>query len=311
MGKDGRSDMTEPGRIAAVGMFDGVHLGHQFLIDFMRREGEARGLVPTAFTFSPHPLAVIRPGSHPRLLSTVPARRDLLLEAGAAYVEVIDFDEDTRRLTAAEFLAMLHDRYNVRALVLGFNNHFGSDRPEGVVPYREIGATLGVDVVQAPGYCGGGAPVSSSIIRGRVAAGDVSGAAAGLGRPYSLSGKVVGGKQLGRTIGFPTANIEVESPDLLIPANGVYACEAVLADGSAYAAMTNIGQRPTVDAEGAPVSIEAHLLGYDGDLYGEKLVVRFWERIRDERRFDSVAALRRQLEDDAATTHGMLACYGR
>ena len=297
--------MPGPGRIAAVGMFDGVHLGHQFLIDFMRREGEKRGLVPTAFTFSPHPLAVIRPGSHPRLLSTVSRRRDLLLEAGADYVKVIDFDEETRQLTAAEFLAMLHARYNVRALVLGFNNHFGSDRPEGVAPYREIGAALGVDVVQAPGYCGG-VPVSSSIIRGRVSAGEVRGAADGLGRPYSLSGNVVGGKQLGRTIGFPTANIEVESPDLLIPANGVYACEAVLADGGAYAAMANIGQRPTVDAEGAPVSIEAHLLGYDGNLYGENLTVRFWERIRDERRFDSVDDLRRQLEDDAATTRRLI-----
>lgn len=305
MGKEGRIDMPGPGRIAAVGMFDGVHLGHQFLIDFMRREGEKRGLVPTAFTFSPHPLAVIRPGSHPRLLSTVSRRRDLLLEAGADYVKVIDFDEETRQLTAAEFLAMLHARYNVRALVLGFNNHFGSDRPEGVAPYREIGAALGVDVVQAPGYCGG-VPVSSSIIRGRVSAGEVRGAADGLGRPYSLSGNVVGGKQLGRTIGFPTANIEVESPDLLIPANGVYACEAVLADGGAYAAMANIGQRPTVDAEGAPVSIEAHLLGYDGNLYGENLTVRFWERIRDERRFDSVDDLRRQLEDDAATTRRLI-----
>ncbi|MCM1518981.1 MAG: riboflavin biosynthesis protein RibF [Pseudoflavonifractor sp.] len=294
--------MTREGRIAAVGMFDGVHRGHRFLIDFMRREGEARGLAPTVFTFSPHPLSVIRPGSHPRLLSTPEERRQRLLDAGARYVEILDFDQDLRNMTSRDFLAMLHDRHEVRALVMGFNNHFGSDRPEGLDSYRATGRDIGVEIVGAPEYDGDSGPISSSIIRQMIARGDVAGASTALGRPYTLGGHVGGGKQLGRTIGYPTANLLPDSDDLLIPAPGVYACEATLPDGTTRPAMTNIGHRPTVDGEDGPLSIEAHLLDFTDDLYGRGLALSFVSRLRDERRFASLDELREQLGNDSRAT---------
>lgn len=294
-------DPAESRKMAAVGMFDGVHRGHRSLISELRQQARLRGLEPVAFTFTAHPMAVIAPQKCPPMLSSAEERCAMLREAGAAEATALDFAA-IRGLTAAGFMAMLRDTYSVDALLMGFNNHIGSDRLTTPEEYRQAGAEAAVEVLFAEEYRGEGAPCSSSVIRSDIAAGNVDDAAIRLGRPYTVSGEVIGGRQLGRTIGFPTANLL--SRQELLPANGVYAADTEI-DGHTYRTIVNIGHRPTVDIAGAPVSIEAHLIGYSGDLYGHTLHLDMLRRLRDERRFGSVDALAAQLRADAACALGI------
>ncbi|MCM1337774.1 MAG: riboflavin biosynthesis protein RibF [Candidatus Amulumruptor caecigallinarius] len=287
-------------RIAAVGTWDGVHLGHRHLLAHLISEGERRTLAPTAVTFATHPLATVRPERVPRMLCTLDERVRRLHEAGVMDVVVLDFDENLRRLTAREFLEMLRRDYGVEAVILGFNNSFGSDRLGSFEDYREAGAQVGVEVLCAPEWCAGEEHVSSSAVRRLIAEGAVEHAAALLSRPVTLSGMVVEGKQLGRTIGFPTANLAV-SADAAVPGPGVYAADALLHTGERHRAIVNIGYRPTVDrSPDARESIEAHLLNFHGDLYGHPVTLTFLKRLRDEQRFPDLTALRAQLTRDAA-----------
>lgn len=293
-------------RIAAVGVFDGVHAGHRFLIGELARLGRERGLEPMAVTFGNHPLEIVAPDRVPRRLLSVDGRCRMLRRAGASAVVVLPFTAELCAMTAREFMAMLHDRYGADALLLGFNNRIGSDGPYGMEEYRRIGRESGVEVIGAAEYTGEGAPVSSSAVRSMLAAGDVAGAARSLGYRYTLSGTVVGGRRIGRTIGFPTANVEPADPMAVMPACGVYAARAVVG-GVEWPAMVNIGHRPTVDEPGAPVSVEAHLVDFDGDLYGCRMDLRLVGRIRDEKRFGSVGELAAQLSRDRDACIGMLA----
>ncbi len=286
--------------MAAIGMFDGVHLGHRFLIGRLADEAHARGMRAVAVTFSRHPLAVIAPEREPGLLTSAHEKCRLLREAGADEVVMIDFTPELRKLTAEQFMRQLHDRHAIESLVIGYDHRFGSDSPKSE-DYPAIGERAGVEVTIAPPRDEGQTQISSSMVRRQLAQGDVEGAAAALGRPYSLDGIVESGKQLGRTIGFPTANLRPDTARML-PAEGVYAARAILPDGQTHPAMVNIGRRPTVDATGAPLSIEAHLIGYEGDLYGSRLDLQFMKRLRGECRFDTVDALRRQLTLDRAHT---------
>lgn len=308
-----------PRRIAAVGTFDGVHRGHQAVVGYLVAQGKARGLVPAVVTFSSHPLAVVRPERVPKSLCSVEQRTARLREAGVDDVILLTFDETLRQLTARDFIAMLHDRYGVDAIVLGFNNSFGSDRLKDFDDYVRAAAESDVEILPAPRYdhLGFGGDVSSTAIRHLIASGDVDSAARLLGHPVTLSGEVVGGKRLGRTIGFPTANLQVDS-SCAVPAEGVYACRAFVGvDGSGcdvdaaqhpcVPAMVNIGRRPTVDTSADPlVTVEAHLIGFNGDLYGSVISLEFVQRIRDERRFDSLEALIAQLEADRAATEEII-----
>lgn len=287
-------------RIAAVGTWDGVHLGHRHLLAHLIDEGRRRGLAPTAVTFATHPLATVRPERVPRLICSLEERVSRLHDAGVTDVVVLTFDEQLRRLTAREFLEMLRRDYGVRAVMLGFNNSFGSDRLNGFDAYRRAGAEAGVEVLCAPEWCAGEEHVSSSVVRHLIAEGAVDHAAALLSRPVTISGTVVGGKQVGRTIGFPTANLEV-SATAAIPGPGVYAADATLPGGERHRAIVNIGHRPTVDhSPDARQTIEAHLLDFNGDLYGLTLSLGFLRRLRSEQRFPTLAALRSQLKQDAA-----------
>lgn len=283
-----------PRRIAVVGMFDGVHTGHRHLLAQLKEEGRDHGLSPIAFTFPDHPLAVIAPEKAPKLLTTPQQKRLLIEELGVECV-MLDFDGELRMNSAAGFMRLMHDRYGVEALVMGFNNRFGHDAPRDFDEYRRVGENCGVTVIPATEYSPGGRRISSTEIRRLVAAGEVDEAAALLGRPYMIEGTVEEGKQLGRTIGFPTANLRPADPRQLIPLGGVYATSAI-----GYPAMTNIGSRPTVDTAGAP-TIETHIIGLDADLYGKPLTIAFHRRLRDERRFPTIDDLRRQLALDRAT----------
>lgn len=284
--------MSERGAIAAVGMFDGVHRGHQFMLSSLVEAGRQRGLEPVALTFSRHPIASLRPGAEPRRLTSNARRADLLRRYGAERVLEMNFDS-VREMKAAQFLRVL-ENLDVRTLLMGFNNHIGSDRlaigrvaAEGII--EVIGARPGEELSR----------VSSTAVRSALDQGDIAEAADMLGRVFSFRGKVVDGHHLGRTLGFPTANIEPEEPCQQLPADGVYAVD-VRIDGedSFRRGMANIGLRPTVESGTARRTIEINIFDFDGDLYGRTLEVAFLERLRDERRFGSVGELAEALAAD-------------
>ncbi len=174
---------TKRRRIAAVGMYDGVHRGHRFLLDYLKLEAGQRGLTPTAVTFRDHPLTVVRPEDAPALLTDPDRKMDLLSEAGAEDIIILDFNEKMRRMSARRFLSMLHKRWGIDALIVGFNNRFGRDRLDGIDQYRAIGGEIGIDIIEAPEYKGIASPISSSIIRAALSRGEVKEAAEALGHP--------------------------------------------------------------------------------------------------------------------------------
>lgn len=287
-------------RIAAVGMYDGVHRGHRFLLDYLKLEASQRGLTPTAVTFRDHPLTIVRPDEAPLLLCSPDEKLRLLTEAGVEDIVILDFNDKMRHFSARRFLSMLHKRWAIDTLIVGFNNRFGHDRVDGIEQYRAIGDEIGIDIIEAPEYKGIASPVSSSIIRSMLGRGDVKGAAEALGHPYILRGTVVDGRHLGRSLGFPTANLSPEPANSIVPAPGVYVAEAVIPSGEILPAVVNIGHRPTVedDPEQAPLSIEAHIIDWSGYLYGEHLELNFIGRLRDEKKFDSLDRLRQALRTD-------------
>lgn len=309
MESTGKQATTHPRRrkAAIVGMFDGVHLGHRFLIDRLKREASIRGMSPSVFTFPSHPLTVVNPAIAPRLLSTPEEKLSLLAGTGIRIPDIgfILFDEELRNLHAADFLGMLHDRYDVDFILRGFNNRFGTERNLSGDDYRRIAADCGIELVEADSLPFGDGenplPVSSSRIRQDIEEGNIEGANLMSGHPYRLTGTVVGGKRLGRTIGFPTANISVPHSAKLIPARGVYICVAE-ADGSRMKAMVNIGLRPTVDGPGSAQTIEAHIIDFNGDIYGKEVTLEFHKRLRDEILFSSPAELADRLEADRRIT---------
>ena len=286
--------------IATVGMFDGVHRGHRDLLRRLCDEADQRGLSPAVVTFDAHPLNLIAPDKAPLSLMTVDDKVAAIRAAGVDRVEVLTFDESLRKLTAKQFMERLRDRYDVAALLLGFNHRFGSDRIDDIAHYQSVGRELGMEVVRADELNDPTAPgICSSSIRLALSEGDVTSANAMLGRPYRLVGRVGCGHRLGRTIGFPTANIVALDPRQLIPARGVYAADVILPDGEKVRAMVNIGVRPTVDNSDRPeTTVEVHLIDWTGDLYGVTLAVDFLARMRSEMHFPSIEALRSQLASD-------------
>lgn len=278
-----------PHTAAAVGMFDGVHRGHQALAAHVRQAAAERGLQPAFFTFDRHPLQTVAPERAPRLLST-PDQRRRWLEPGLTVA--LPFDEAMRRMTAEEFMRMLRDDYGARLIAIGFNHRFGSDRLPDFEDYRRVAESLGIEAVLVREE---GEGISSSAIRQALAEGDIERANDMLGHPFALAGTVAHGQALGRSIGFPTANIIPAQPAQLIPCEGVYAGRLL-----GHPALVNIGHRPTVGDDGH-LSIEAHVIGYDGDLYGRPVELELTHRIRDERKFSSLDALRAQIALDKAS----------
>lgn len=287
-------------RMATIGTFDGVHRGHQAVLMELKSMSEALGLEPMVVTFDRHPLELIDPERAPRLLMRRRDRSDALRQI-VPYLAEIKFDEAVRRMTAAEFMAMLRDEHGVKALMLGFNHRFGSDGLQRFEQFEAEAKKLGMAVYQGVEQLSDDGRLSSTIIRQSLLDGNVESAAKCLTRPYRIVGHVTTGKQLGRQIGFPTANLVLCEPRQLVPKAGVYACKATCENGDRYLAMVNIGVRPTVDSSGH-TTIEAHLFDFDGDLYGTTVALDFIDRIRDERSFPSLEALTAQLHEDAEFT---------
>lgn len=282
--------------IATVGTFDGVHRGHREVIAALIEEGAARHLLPLLITFSNHPLQVVAPERAPGLLQT-PEEKLRELSGCDVCVSMLSFDPELCSLTAEQWMRRLRDEFGVRAMVVGYDNTFGCDgRSLRHEDFHRIGREAGVEILDAPVLPG----ISSSAVRKAIMAGDVIAAAGMLGRRYELSGEVVAGKQLGRKLGFPTANLLVDSRKLL-PAEGVYAVtvSGAAADGSVLPGVVNIGRRPSLD-DGDHLSVECHIAGFSGDLYGRRLTLGFVERLRGEEHFADLESLRRQITADAA-----------
>ncbi len=304
--KTGATSSAEPTPcVATIGFFDGVHLGHRYLIRQTQEVAVRRGVPAMVVTFATHPRQVMQPGYRPCLLTTCQEKEALLQEAGADRCLMLEFTPQLARLTAHEFMTLLHSRYGVEALVIGYDHRFGHGRSEGFDDYVRYGRELGMEVCLARAYClADGTEVSSSRVRRLLQAGEVEEAACELGYRYFLSGTVVGGHRVGRTLGYPTANLQPDDPCKLVPAVGVYAVR-VEWEGVPRAGMLSIGHRPTVD-NGTERSIEVHIFDFEGDLYGRRLTLTFLSRLREEQKFASLDELAAQLrlDEEAART-----CY--
>ena len=329
--------------VVATGFFDGVHLGHRLVIDTLLRAARERGEQSVIVTFWPHPRTVLQKDARDlRLLTSLSEKKTMLSELGVDRVEVVDFTRDFSRLTAEEYLReWVVGRLGGTAVVLGYDNRMGSDglSHDAIVP---LAHSLGLDVIECeaifgdlcpenclapldPPHCKQRVPpsyvaeggtnfqgtgprktaISSTKIRAALERGEVAEAEAMLGYRYGLHGVVVAGNRLGRTIGYPTANMQLYEPLKLVPANGVYLVE-VETLGRSLHGMTNVGVRPTVSGAGAR-TIETNIFDFDELIYGLDIRVRFIAKIRDERRFDSLDALKVQLADDEDVCRGLLA----
>jgi riboflavin kinase/FMN adenylyltransferase len=297
-----------PGTAVTIGAYDGVHLGHRALLaDLVARAGAA-DLSPVVVTFDRHPASVVRPESAPPLLTDLDQKLELLAECGIERTLVVPFNRAQADESAEDFVReVLVETLEAKLVVVGEDFHFGHRRRGNVALLRELGQEHGFEVVGVRLTGEDLAPVSSTRIRSLVAAGDVVGAAALLGRPHEVRGLVVHGDGRGASeLGFPTANLEVSS-DIALPADGIYAGYYRRPDGTGYLAAISVGRRPTFyDPASASVLVEAYLLHFEGDLYGELGRVSFVRRLRDERQFDSVDALIAQMHDDVADTERLL-----
>lgn len=281
---------------ATIGFFDGVHRGHRFLLEQVKEEAAGKGLCPSVITFPTHPRQVLQPDFHPQLLSTPAEKLHLLEEAGIANCILLPFTAELSRLSAKEFMLLLRTDYNVRTLVIGYDHRFGHNRLESFEDYVRYGQELDIDIVQARAYTQENAKVSSSAIRELLSQGEVHTASRLLGYPYPLEGTVTDGYRVGRKIGFPTANLRVDHPLKLVPAEGVYAVK-VEVEGQQHLGMLNIGHRPTLN-NGADRSIEVHILDFAGDIYRQNIRIEFLRFLRPETKFASIEELISQIEKD-------------
>jgi riboflavin kinase/FMN adenylyltransferase len=299
------------GSVVSIGVFDGVHLGHLAILEANRERARALGAQPTVVTFRRHPKRVLL-GREPRTLTSLEHRLELFRRAGIEHTLVLAFDERLREVSAEEFVRRLIEALGARAFVLGFDSKFGRDRRGTPALLQE----LGLDVQVVDQVVLDGRPVSSTAIREAVELGDLPAAERMLGRPVSVLGSVVRGDELGRRLGFPTANLDLHHE--LHPPPGVYAGRARILDSDSrsmepsrpplHPAVINIGVRPTVAGRGPqPVRVEAHLLGFCADLYGRSVELSFLERLRDERRFASLEELSAQIARDVERAREVLA----
>lgn len=293
------SEVPAVSQVATIGFFDGVHRGHCSLLSQVVRQAAQRNRQTTVVTFDIHPRQLVNPDFQPLLLTTLDEKLQLLSRQGIDRVALLHFDEQMASLSARDFMSVVLSRQlNVDTLVLGYDSRFGHGRTAGFADYEAYGRSMGIDVLRAtPLLSDDGTPVSSSLVRNLLLSGNIAQANDALGRRYSLTGNVVEGFHEGRRLGFPTANLALADRQRLVPGRGVYAVWAELTGYSEpMPAMMNIGTRPTYN--GSSQTLEVHIIGYEGDLYGQDITVTLAERIRSEQPFDSPSALASQLQLD-------------
>lgn len=294
-----------PNPVVTVGTFDGVHIGHQAIFDKMKEEAQNIGGQTVVVTFHPHPRQVLQVDSNNlRFINNQKQKKQLLEKAGVDNLIIINFTKEFSRISSDEFIRdYLVAKINPACLVIGYDHHFGKNRMGDFRRLYDLGHKLGFKVERIPAQDVENIAVSSTKIRKYLQSGNVKKANQLLGYLYSISGKVVKGNELGRTLGFPTANIQVETAYKLISTPGVYAC-LVDCCGRTFTGMGNIGYRPTIQP--GDLTIEVHIFDFNDTIYGEEISIRFVDRIRDEHKFDSIAELRAQLTKDSETARKIL-----
>lgn len=293
--------------LATLGNFDGVHLGHQAAMALLRERASLSGSPSMVITFEPHPVSVLRPESAPKRLMTAEQKAEAIAAEGVDRLIIVRFSQEFSKMAPREFVAdFLVGSLGVSELVLGGNFRFGTARSGDLATLRGFGAEFGFSVHEVSPSIVSGEMISSSRIRASILSGELDGAAAMLGRPYFVQGIVVAGDGRGRTIGFPTANLEVNG-DVLVE-DGVYVTSTEF-EGQKHQSMTHLGHRPTFGV--TERAIETHLLNFDANLYGKKLTLSFFDRIRGTVAFDSADALRNQLMRDQSQVRSYFAQTGR
>ncbi len=292
----------DPNNVITVGTFDGVHRGHRFIIQELKRFADLWNGKPTVVTFDPHPQIVLAGKNRPpiHILTTTEQKLALLAELGIEKTIVIPFTREFSRMSSDDYVQnILYGTIGLKGIVIGYDHAFGRDRKGSIETLKAIAGVKGFKVEQLPPLKIQGQIISSTLIRQKIAAGEVEKANRCLEYAYTIRGTVIRGEGRGRQLGFPTANIELENPHQLLPADGVYVVSVKLSTGT-YAGMANIGFRPTFN--GRHRSVEVHILDFDADIYGERLDMSFYARIRAEKKFDSLDALKQQLLQDREAT---------
>ncbi|MHB9145921.1 MAG: bifunctional riboflavin kinase/FAD synthetase [Symbiobacteriia bacterium] len=308
----GKAGKGGPGRAVAIGTFDGVHRGHRELFRRLALEARQRGLESVALTFDPHPLVVVRPDAAPPLLTETREKVALIQNLGVDRVVVLPFDQDRAGQSARDFVTeVLVGGLSARLVLEGWNFSFGRGREGTSELLTRMGSEDGFEVQVLPPVSLGDEVVSSTAIREHLSNGRVERAAALLGRPYTVVGRVVRGEQRGRTLGYPTANLDL-TPGLLVPGHGVYAVDAQIGStgelpdlsSATRCGMANIGRRPTFGGESD--SVEVHLFDFQQDIYDQWLRLTFISKLRNERTFPNAGTLIHQLDQDAAAARHVL-----
>ena len=291
--------------VATIGFFDGVHLGHRFLIEELKQIGKKIGLPTAVITFSNHPRSVLQSDYQPKLLNVAEEKLKQLETTGIDYCIVLNFTPDLAKQTAQTFIStVLAQQLQVDTLLIGYDHRFGHNREDGFEQYKQYGAEYGMQVLKASQYSEGEASISSSEIRRLLATGHVEKAAQLLTYPYQLKGHIVSGYKVGRKLGFPTANIQVDEPYKIIPNTGVYAVWVYVAD-KRYKGMLHIGNRPTLD-NGDHITLEVNILDFNEDIYNNEITVAFIHHIRENVKFNSIEELIEQLKKDRETINQLL-----
>lgn len=301
---DALPDFKNP--VITIGTFDGVHIGHKTILkEIVDHAKEVQG-ESILLTFEPHPRKVIFPDKPLHLLTPLHEKLELVKATGVDHIIVVPFTKAFANLTAEEYISdFLVKQFKPHSIVIGYDHQFGNDRKGDINLLKQLSEQYGYKVFEISAQLIHDAAVSSTKVRNAVSSGDMIEATNMLGRPYAITGIVVKGAQLGNTIGFPTANVQPNSSEQLLPANGVYAVK-VIHDGNEYHAMLNIGIRPTVSNE-LSLHIEAHIFNFDEDIYGQELTLQFISRLRDEQKFPSLEHLKQQLSLDKENAIQVLA----
>ena len=296
---------TQQPTVLTIGTFDGVHLGHQKIVERVVTTARQEGLLATVFTFFPHPRMVVQHDKGLKLIHTLEEKKQLLQQLGVDLLVVQPFNEAFAQLTAEEFVStILVQHLNVKKVIIGYDHRFGRNRTANIDDMRLFGEKYGFAVEEISVQEVDEVSVSSTKIREALNKGDVNTAEHYLGTPYSLTGRVVHGLKLGRTLGYPTANIQVTEEYKLIPKDGVYAVYSYI-DGRKVYGMMSIGKNPTIEGKGA--SIEVYFFDFDGNLYDQKLTIEFVQYLREEQKFATIDLLKKQLQDDETAARKAIA----